>query len=155
MFFNFPLRIKILPVTKWLQRQGKKPLVLPNQSHSWYCHLLLSTGVTLSVFFARCGQNWYPILKKKKRRKPIRTCDVTSVYQNPWWNRRKKNERVSKEDLAIQMILFWWVLNTSRYGLWCLFHKDTISRSMLEKGMDRMKHTLSYGHIANNTRKGW
>lgn len=41
------------PLTIWLQRQGEKPWLLPNQAHSWRCCLLLLMDVTLLVFFAR------------------------------------------------------------------------------------------------------
>lgn len=84
MVFNLTLRpeTKILPVTMWLQRQGKKPWVLPDQSHSWCCHLLLLMDVTLLVFFAKYGQNWYLILKEKKIRKSVSICDIPLVYQN-------------------------------------------------------------------------
>ena len=50
------------PVTVWPQRQGRTPLALPSPSHSWCCRQLPSGGVAPLVFFAKCGQNWYPTL---------------------------------------------------------------------------------------------
>lgn len=82
----------------WLQKQGKKPSVLPNQSHSWCYRLLLLMDVTLLVFFARCGQNWYLILKEKKVRQSIRICDTPLVYLNPWGNRRKNEALIIKRE---------------------------------------------------------
>lgn len=47
----------------WLQKLDRRPLVQPNQSHSWCCHLLLLMGGALLASSARCGQNWSPILQ--------------------------------------------------------------------------------------------
>ena len=121
----------------WLQRQGKKPWVLPNQSHSWCCHLLLLMDVTLLVFFARCGQNWYLILKEEKIRKSIRICwyifslPESMLEQETEWNTQQYET------------LFWGILNTSLPWLWCLLHKSLISALVIEKvfGCDKTRHS--------------
>lgn len=56
--------------------------------------------VTLLVFFARCGQNWYLILKEKKLRKSIRICDIFNLPES-MLDQKTKWDIQHQEDLAL------------------------------------------------------